>query len=585
MAECPFNSASEDIADFIYRYGSQAQIIGNPADIPCIDPISSDFSVIYTPLDTVEPISLRSYSYYSIPGLYTLLDSSSMESSGILSTFASPALGNRGRGVIIGIIDTGIDYTNPLFLRPDGTTRINSIWDQSIPEDTSLIPPGVPDRYPSSGASYGTEYTREQINEALSSSNPLSIVPSTDTNGHGTFLAGIAAGNTLPEQDFTGAAPECELVIVKLKQAKQYLRDFYLVSDGADAYQENDIMMGIKYLRVEAFRLRKPIVILLGIGSNLGAHEGTSPLSISLQDISRSLGSATVIAAGNETGLAHHYQGIIPSGEEYDDVEIRVGQPESQRGFVVELWASTADTYSVGFISPSGEIIGRIPIIAGNETSIPFLLEPTVITVNYQLIESGSGRQLIFMRFQAPTTGIWKIRVYNTQFFTGQFNMWLPVQNLISDETVFLSPTPYTTITVPGNAASPITVGAYNHLNNSIFIHSSRGYTLNGLVKPDLAAPGVDVSGPSISRRSSVNGLVPMTTRTGTSVAAAHVAGAAANLLGWGIVDGNQITMSEASIKAYLIRGAKRNPALTYPNREWGYGALDLYQTFLRLRE
>lgn len=585
MADCPFNSASENIADFIYRYGSQAQIIGNPADIPCIDSISSDFSVIYTPLDTVEPISLRSYSYYSIPGLYTLLDSSSMESSGILSTFSSPALGNRGRGVIIGIIDTGIDYTNPLFLRPDGTTRINSIWDQSIPEDTSMIPPGVPDRFPSSGASYGTEYTREQINEALSSDNPLSVVPSTDTNGHGTFLAGIAAGNMLPEQDFTGAAPECELVIVKLKPAKQYLRDFYLVSSGADAYQENDIMMGVKYLRVEAFRQRKPIVILLGIGSNLGAHEGTSPLSISLQDISRSLGSATVIAAGNETGLSHHYQGIIPSGEEYDDVEIRVGEPESERGFVVELWASTADTYSVGFVSPSGEIIGRIPIIAGNETSIPFLLEPTVITVNYQLIESGSGRQLIFMRFQAPTTGIWKIRVYNTQFFTGQFNMWLPVQNLISDETVFLSPTPYTTITVPGNAASPITVGAYNHLNNSIFIHSSRGYTLNGLVKPDLAAPGVDVSGPSIGRRPSGDGFVPMTTRTGTSVAAAHVAGAAANLLSWGIVDGNQITMSEASIKAYLIRGARRNPALTYPNREWGYGALDLYQTFLRLRE
>ena len=230
-----------------------------------------------------------------------------------------------------------------------------------------------------------------------------------------------------------------------------------------------------------------------------------------------------------------------------------------------------------------GEIISRIPIIAGNETSIPFLLEPTVITVNYQLIEAGSGRQLIFMRFEAPTTGIWKIRVYNTQFLTGQFNMWLPTHNLISEETVFLTPSPYTTITLPGNAPSPITVGAYNHLNNSIYIHSSRGYTVGGLIKPDLAAPGVDVSGPAIGRR--IGTSVPMTTRTGTSVAAAHVAGAAANLLGWGIVEGNNITMSEASIKAYLIRGARRNPALSYPNREWGYGALDLYETFLRLRE
>ena len=583
MADCPFNSASETIADFIYRYGSQQQIIGNPEDIPCMDFVSTDFSIIYTPLDTVEPISLRRTSYYSIPGLYTLLDSSSMEASGILSTHSSPALGNRGRGVLIGIIDTGIDYTNPLFRNPDGTTRINSIWDQSLPEDKTLIPPGVPNRYNASGATYGTEYTREQINQALESDDPLALVPSTDTNGHGTFLAGIAAGGFLPEEDFTGAAPECELLIVKLKPAKQYLRDFYLVSSDADAYQENDIMMGIKYLRVEAFSRGKPLVILLGIGSNLGSHEGTSPLSVMLQDISRYLGTATVIAAGNETGRGHHYMGTIPTGESSVDVEIRVGQPESQRGFVVELWASTIDTYSVGFLSPSGETISRIPIIAGNETSIPFLLEPTVITVNYQLIEAGSGRQLIFMRFEAPTTGIWKIRVYNTQFLTGQFNMWLPTHNLISEETVFLTPSPYTTLTLPGDSPSPITVGAYNHSNNSIYIHSSRGYTIGGLIKPDLAAPGVNVSGPAIGRR--IGTSVPMTTRTGTSVAAAHVAGAAANLLGWGIVEGNNITMSEASIKAYLIRGARRNPALSYPNREWGYGALDLYETFLRLRE
>ena len=587
MADCPFNPASESIADFIYRYGSQQQIVGNAADIPCIDYVSPDYNIIYTPLDTVLPISLRKYSYYSVPGLFSLLDSSSMEVSGITSTFASPALGNRGRGVLIGLIDTGIDYTNPLFQNPDGTTRINSIWDQSLPEDKDILPPGVPDRYPGSGASYGTEYTREEINAALASDTPLALVPSTDTNGHGTFLAGIAAGASVPAQDFTGAAPESELVVVKLKPAKQYLRDFYLVRSDANAYQENDIMMGIKYLRVEAYRLRKPMVILLGLGSNLGSHEGTSPLSITLQDISRSLGAATVIAAGNETGLGHHYEGTIPSGQEWDDVEIRVGQPESELGFVVELWASTADTYSVGFISPSGEIISRIPIIAGNETSIPFLLEPTVITVNYQLIEAGSGKQLIFMRFQAPTTGIWKIRVFNTQYLTGQFHLWLPSQGLISDETVFLSPNPYTTITLPGNTASPITVGAYNHLNNSIYIHSSRGYTVGGLVKPDIAAPGVNIAGPAVGRGIGPAGTaaVPMTTRTGTSVAAAHVAGAVANLLSWGIVEGHNITMSEASIKAYLIRGARRNPALSYPNREWGYGALDLYETFLRLRE
>ncbi|WP_320994474.1 S8 family serine peptidase, partial [Hungatella sp.] len=224
MADCPINSASETIADFIYRNGSQQQFPGNSEDILCMDFVSTDFSIIYTPLDAVEPISLSKFTYYSIPGLYTLLDSSSMDASGILATHASPALSNQGRGVIIGIIDTGIDYTNPLFRNQDGTTRILSIWDQSLPEDKSLLPAGVPNRYNASGASYGTEYTQEQINEALESDNPFAVVPSTDTNGHGTFLAGIAAGGILPNQDFTGAAPECELVIVKLKPAKQYLR-------------------------------------------------------------------------------------------------------------------------------------------------------------------------------------------------------------------------------------------------------------------------------------------------------------------------------------------------------------------------
>ena len=156
--------------------------------------------------------------------------------------------------------------------------------------------------------------------------------------------------------------------------------------------------------------------------------------------------------------------------------------------------------------------------------------------------------------------------------------MWLPSSGFISDETVFLRPDPYNTITDPANTASPISVGAYNHRDNSIYIHSSRGYAIGGSIKPELAAPGVNVSGPAPDSPR-------LTTRTGTSIAAAITAGAVANLLSWGIVEGNAPAMSEMSIKSYLIRGAKRNPAQDYPNPQWGYGALDLYQTFLSLRE
>lgn len=582
MPDCPFNPAAENIADLIYRFGSLQSERWNNTSSLCADYVSSDYIILHMPL-TPDAVSMRVHSYYMIPSLFSPLDYNAMEASGILSAFNSPALNNQGKGVLIGLVDTGIDYRSPIFQNPDGTTRIAGIWDQSVPIEEDVLPAGVPDYYPMGGSSYGTEYTREQINEALASDDPLSLVPTQDTIGHGTFLAGLSAGSSIPQEDFTGAAPEAELAVVKLKPAKKYLRDFYLIPSDAPAFQENDIMMGIKYLRMMADRLKKPLVILLAMGSNSGSHIGTSPLSQVTQNYSGFFGIITVIAGGNETGAAHHFYASIPAGTEYEDVEIRVGKEEAERGFVLELWAADADTYTVGFISPSGERISRIPIIANNETSIPFLLDATTITVNYQLIEAESGSQLIFMRFQTPAAGIWTVRVYNTQRFKGTFHMWLPVQGMISEETVFLRPDPYSTITVPGNSRLPITVGAYDTSTGGIYIHSSRGFTPNQIVKPELAAPGVNILGPSVGRKPGSD--TPMTTRTGTSAAAAITAGAAATLLGWGIVEGNYPTMSEASVKSYLIRGAQRNPALTYPNREFGYGTLDLFQTFLRLRE
>ena len=582
MPDCPFHPAAENIADLIYRFGSLQSERWNNTSSLCADYVSSDYIILHMPL-TPDAVSMRVHPYYMIPSLFSPLDYNAMEASGILSAFNSPALNNQGKGVLIGLVDTGIDYRSPLFQNPDGTTRIAGIWDQSVPIEEDVLPAGVPDYYPMGGSSYGTEYTREQINEALASDDPLSLVPTQDTIGHGTFLAGLSAGSSIPQEDFTGAAPEAELAVVKLKPAKKYLRDFYLIPSDAPAFQENDIMMGIKYLRMMADRLKKPLVILLAMGSNSGSHIGTSPLSQVTQNYSGFFGIITVIACGNETGAAHHFYASIPAGTEYEDVEIRVGKEEAERGFVLELWAADADTYTVGFISPSGERISRIPIIANNETSIPFLLDATTITVNYQLIEAESGSQLIFMRFQTPAAGIWTVRVYNTQRFKGTFHMWLPVQGMISEETVFLRPDPYSTITVPGNSRLPITVGAYDTSTGGIYIHSSRGFTPNQIVKPELAAPGVNILGPSVGRKPGSD--TPMTTRTGTSAAAAITAGAAANLLGWGIVEGNYPTMSEASVKSYLIRGAQRNPALTYPNREFGYGTLDLFQTFLRLRE
>lgn len=583
MNGCPVNPAREDIADFIYRQGtSSLQVLEMQNRILCYDFSSREYAVIYLPLSEVLPITLGKYEYYSIPKLYTLLDTSSMEASGILPVFSQPALSNQGEGVLIGFIDTGIDYQNPLFRNPDGTTRIAGIWDQTLPENQEELPLGVQDPSGLLGSiSYGTAFRPEQINQALKSEDPLSLVPSQDELGHGTFLAGIAAGGETSSGDFIGAAPKASIGVVKLKPAKQYLRDFYLIRPDAPAYQENDIMMGIKYLQLLSQETSMPLVICISLGTNWGSHQGSSPLSSALETASRYTGTVNVIAAGNETGLSHHYSHYLPDRQEWEDVEIRVASGE--RGFVAELWSDVAELYTIGFISPSGETVSRIPLTLGQDSRVTFLLEKTVITLNYLPAESGSGRQLIFFRFQDPAPGIWRVRVYNTLYLRGQYHMWLPVQGFASPETIFLKPDPDTTITCPGNTALPITVGAYDHRDGSIYLHSSRGFAIDGQIKPDLAAPGVEVFGPSSQLLP--DGAPYLTRRTGTSVAAAHTAGAAASLLSWGIVEGNDPAMNSASVRGYLVRGADRSPAYTYPNREFGYGTLNLYQSFLQLRE
>lgn len=338
-------------------------------------------------------------------------------------------------------------------------------------------------------------------------------------------------------------------------------------------------MMGIHYLSLLAEHLHMPLVLCISLGSNSGSHEGTTPLGYTLQDSSQSIGTVNVIAGGNETGLSHHYFGTLPSGQNSEDVEIRVA--ENERGFVAEFWSDITDLYTVGFISPSGETISRIPMTLGRETRLTFLLESTVITVSYIPTESGSGRQLIFFRFENPTAGVWRIRVFNSLYLNGRYHIWLPVESFCKPETIFLRPNPDTTITNPGNARFPITISAYNHVDGSIYIHSSRGFTINERIKPDLAAPGVDVYGPTVSPVPDNNSDMPMTRKSGSSVSAAHAAGAIANLVSWGLIAGNDMTMSDASIRGYLVRGAGRTPGYEYPNKEFGYGTLNLYQSFL----
>lgn len=573
---CTNSVASEDFADFIAPYFTTPEEFIRSQGTDCIDFVNSTLAVVYVPLSTVTPSTYTSYTYSAVPKLYSLLDVTSMDAAGITPAGELPVLNNQGAGVIVGFVDTGINYTDSLFRNVDGSTRIIGIWDQTNNSDNSNnIENETAKPFSAFSALYGTQYTAEEINLALNSDNPASIVPTRDENGHGTFLASIAAGNRDERAGFSGAAPQASIAMVKLKPAKQYLRDFYLIRDGADAYQENDIMMGVSYLYFLARKYSMPLVVCIPLGTNMGSHMGMSRLGQYLNQVSLSNGSAVITAAGNETGARHHFRAVMDADTDEVTAELRVGEREA--GFSMELWAENMGAYTVGFISPTGEVAREISVPLRGENTVSFLLEQTQITVYTQIADVSAGSQFIFMRFETPMSGIWRILIRNSLDIRETFHIWLPVRGFISDETYFLRPDPDTIITDPGNARYPITVTAYDHTKNSIYIHASRGYSLSGRIKPDLAAPGVNILGASVSGRR-------LTRMSGTSVSAAHLAGAAAILLNWGVLNANYPYLNTPVLKSIFVRGAQRNPALTYPNREFGYGTLNLYEAFLHLR-
>ena len=594
MIPCNVSPASEEIADFIVRYSPRAvDSLYELAQTRCVNLVSQEYAIVHAPLSGVLPLSFTQHTYSAIPKLYGLQDTTALEATGILPVFSQPNLMSTGQGILIGMIDTGIDYTNPLFQNPDGTSRILRLWDQTIESENT--PEAVAGFQPF----YGTVYSQEDLNRALASEQPLELVPSTDTSGHGTFLAGVAAGRQIQSPTtFSGAAPDAALAVVRLKPAKQYLREFFAVPPDADAYQENDIMAAAAFLLGVAGQYQMPLVLCLGVGTSQGSHSGISPLAMQLQALSGTRGFACVTGAGNETGFRHHYFGNLSPDQEYEDVELRVA--DSTSGFSMELWADVSELYTVGFVSPSGEVIERIPMTVGQETTISFQLDATRILISYQITESSSGRFLAFLRFTGPAPGIWHIRVYPTLFVAGQFHIWLPMQGFLTEDTGFLRPDPDITITDPGNAPLLLTVSTYNHVTGILYIHSSRGFTATGQIKPDLAAPGVNVQGPGIlpgtsrlprQTDSAVREAVPpsssisLTRKTGSSIAAAITAGAVACLFSWGFTQGNDTTLTSISVKSILIRGAERKEAFRYPNSQWGYGTLNLYRAFLQMRE
>ena len=552
----------EDYFDLIIECRTYPQLI-SLFENAYLNVMNELYAILHVPINQFNE-NLSAIRYSEIPFLYGLTDETSLEASRVLDVRNTAALNLRGEGVIIAIIDTGIDYTNPIFQRPDGTSKILYIWDQTI--NTGPSPPD---------ANFGTIFTREQINQALASNDPLSVVPSMDENGHGTMLAGIAAGNDVEEEGFYGVAPDADLLIVKLRQAKQPARNFFLIPDNVVCFQENHIMWAVQYCNDVARQLNKPLVICLGIGSSQGPHMGRTPLGVMINLIADLPDRAIIVSAGNEGNLGRHYYGVIDPSIGSNTVELNVD--ESDTGFSMELWGDTPGIYSIDILSPSGEYIPRIPPALRVNRVISFIFEKTMLYVNYHTIESETGDQLILIRFENASPGIWRFNVYGHGDLATGFHMWLPMGNFISRNTYFIQPNIYTTVLSPGTTSYAITVTSYNPANNNLYVNSSRGYTRDNFVKPEIAAPGVNYLAPTLNRT-----FQPF---SGTSVSAAHTAGVAALMLEWGTVRGNNPGMDSNVLKNFLIRGARRRTNLVYPNRDWGYGILDIFSVFENMRE
>ena len=463
-------------------------------------------------------------------------------------------------------MDTGIDYLNPAFMTEDNKTRIVGIWDQTVQNGP-----------PPEGFGYGTEYSREQIDEAISAynrgENPYSIVPEQDTIGHGTETAGIIGAGG--RNGVVGAAPDCEFLVVKLKEANpSVLGEFPQVNVQIPEYQTSDILLALKYLYDTQRKLNRPMAICIALGTNFGGHDGSSRVERYIDYFSVRSGIAVVGGTGNEGDAANHTSGVFNESGEVRIIELQVA--DDQLGIEVNIWFNRPDRFSLSIISPSGEIIERIPRKLKEAVTVKFTLEGTTVTLFYDYPEDITGNGHISISFSNIRGGIWQMVLIGDYIVDGRYDAWTYQKNFLMPGTKFLEPDPYVTLTIPSTSRTIIVASYYNQVNNTVVATSGRGFTRDGRVKPSVAAGGVNVLTTTPGGE--------LTTVTGSSAATAVLTGAVALILQWGVVEGNNPALYPPKINTFLISGTRKRPGDIYPNPIWGYGILDLVQVFQNIR-
>jgi subtilisin family serine protease len=519
---------------------------------PFLQKINEQFAVLQIPVEEITPDIMQKYGYSAMPKCYgiTTYRNEIIEYSYIVQKFGLEDI--KGSGVLIGILDTGIDYLNPAFINVGGTTKIRALWDQTI-DNIGKEPVGF---------LYGSEYTAEDINIALHTQNPLETLPSRDDVGEGTAMAAIAAGNQSESSAFTGIVSSAELAVVKLKPAKKYLTEFYGIPEKAICYQQNDIMMGIKYLLQKAEQLGRPIIIGLGLSSSQGAHDGRDIMSLYLEECGKRNNVGIAVAVGNEGNQELHYYGLKQGDESTSIAELNVS--EGDPNFTMELWTNIQSTLSVTVLTPEGDTFYRV------DSSLPPSRNEVVRYENMRLYvdlftnETYSQKKLIVFRFQNIREGIWRFLIEEPEGVISFCHIWLPIRNFLSNDTYFLNSNQNTTISVPGNADQIVTVTSYDAITNTLAPSAGRGYTFENNPKPDIAAPGVNIIVPILD-----GGFYPL---SGSGLAVAFTAGIMAAIMEGGTIINPTQVVNTQLFRLILTYLARRSTDLEYPNPDWGYG-------------
>lgn len=557
----------------IVRYeGALAQSVEREISGATTVELFNEYGVVTIPDGQLETLrALPEVEYIELPKrLYFDLEQG--RSVSCLSSATLPdqnVEGLQGKGVLVGIIDSGIDYSHPDFIRDDGTSRIAFCWDQSG-EQEGRAPEGF---------SIGVEYTAEDFDEALRmpEESRREIVAVDDrTLGHGTAVAGVAAGNgrgSVSRRN-RGIATESDLIIVKLAG-----RD-----DGFP--RTTEVMEGLDYVLRKAIRLQQPIAVNLSFGNNYGPHDGQSLFENYISELNGVWKNMIVVAAGNEGNARHHTQVTLPKGDfriygnggfdgsrinSDNSTEVEFALAEGERALTIQLWKSYVDRLELYVVSPSGERF-RMPeegtgvryMLGGGSTLSIVHGTPTPYTISQEIYMEWTAGEGVTL-----PAGIWSIVLYPREIREGVCNLWMSGIEASGSQTGFLMPVTNTTLTIPATADRIVSVGAYQTDTMAVAPFSGRGFTASGQTAPTLVAPGVDIltaaPGGGYARR------------TGTSIAAPFVTGAAALLMEWGIVRGNDVELYGEKGKAYLMRGAKPLPGITdYPDVAAGYGRLCL---------